>query len=1312
MSNEIQEIGKIIFGIYSGDEIKKMAVAEINSTKLNGVGSVYDERMGGIDNVKNCITCDMDPKACPGHFGYIQLNEHIIHPLYYKMVVNFLRCFCIKCYNILIIKEQIELWDFTKYKRDKRFLRILEKVEKVDICCHCFQPQPKISHCIQDNTITMVYKEKNQQKTMISMTVEEIERIFENIIDSDMELLGFDPTLIHPKNLIISVFPVLPPIARPFVMADGNICDDDLTNQILEIIKSNNHLAIEEGVPVREDKRQKYLQSLKFRIATFYNNSQGRAKHSTNGRSIKGLKERITGKEGLIRSNLLGKRCPKYDTPILLWNGKIKRADEIIIGDIIIGDDGNKRTVQCVCSGEDNMYTIKQNKGDDYVVNSEHTLTLKYCSHKTVSRIKSRDCYFIKWFDINTFREKSKQFQNIEKLEIFSKTINDCDVFDIPVKDYLTIPSYTKRCLMGFKLSTSIKWDYKQVSLDPYILGMWLGDGNSRGRGFTSNDKELVDYWKLWASQNNSEITPTVNETGMHYGVKGTRNGKNILKTLLKEYNLVDNKHVPEDYIYNDKNTRLSILAGIIDTDGSVESGGKTIVITQCKEHSRIIDGINLIAKSLGFRTSIYDRKVSWVHKGVKKNSIALILTISGSGVEEIPTLLLRKKCYTSEIRDANSYKIEVIPYGVDKYNGFELDGNNRFLLGDYTVTHNCEFSGRTVIGPDPTLKMGQLAVPVEIANNMTIPERVTVFNINWLTKLVNEDKANYILKNGGKTRINLKYALYRKGTELLYGDIIHRGEKQIKILNRVFKLLQGDRIERNSVFLNNVLYPTKKNQVLTLGDIVERQLQDGDIVLLNRQPTLHIGSMLSQEVVIKPYKTFRFNLSITKSFNADFDGDEMNIHVPQSLESQAEMRGLSMAKDHLVSAQGSKPIIGIFQDSLVGAYIMSKGFQIMRKDQFFDIAMTADFPREPGAKLSNVIKLSSNYILNRIKHTNTILRKFGKKTGFSGKGLVSLILPDTFNYERKNNCDVNEPIVKIYRGVLYEGVLDKTVLGQTHNSIIQLLMKEYSEDIASCFVDNMQFMTNNWLLMNGFGIGLEDCLIKNEEQKIKIQDVISKCLLEAEGIKESTQHPGIREIRVNGSLSKARDIGLKISKDSLSPDNNFLSTVNSGSKGDFFNIAQITGLLGQQNLVGKRVQPTLNNGRRTLPHYQFGQLSIEDEYESRGFIKHSFIHGLNPQEYFFHAMSGREGVCDTAMGTSKSGYIQRRIVKVCEDIKVCYDGTVRDTTGKIYQTSYGENGYDACHMVKVGNTLDCCDVGRLIDRLNMESEILEQATE
>ena len=182
-----------------------------------------------------------------------------------------------------------------------------------------------------------------------------------------------------------------------------------------------------------------------------------------------------------------------------------------------------------------------------------------------------------------------------------------------------------------------------------------------------------------------------------------------------------------------------------------------------------------------------------------------------------------------------------------------------------------------------------------------------------------------------------------------------------------------------------------------------------------------------------------------------------------------------------------------------------------------------------------------------------------------------------------------------------------------------------------------------------------------------------SCCYIEAEGIKETTYNPNIREARITGALSKAKDMGLKIAKNALQPTNNFISTVKSGAKGDFFNIAQITGLLGQQNVSGKRVVYTLNNGKRSLPHYPLENLAMDKEYESHGFIDSSFIKGLNPKQYYFHSMSGRESTCDTSMNTSTSGYIQRRIIKLIEDIKIQYDGTVRDVVNSIYQLSFNE---------------------------------------
>jgi DNA-directed RNA polymerase beta' subunit len=973
--NDIKEVEEIIFGIFSAKEIVDMAVCKIDSTKLTGPGSVYDERMGGnTDNNIPCVTCGQNPKVCPGHFGYIEFNEYIIHPLYYKLVVSFLRCFCIQCNRLLITEDQVIVNGLTRYKSERRFNKIIEKLEKVDICCHCGHPQPKITYSIADNTIAMVYKEKvvvednddsslstekskKESKISIALSIDEIKKCLDSIIDEDVILCGFAPERVHPRNFIMSVFPVIPPCARPFVLADGNICDDDLTNQILEIIKSNNILKPDDdAIPdeKRETKRQKAYQSLKFRVLTFFNNSPGKAKHPTNGRPIKGLKERMTGKDGQIRNNLMGKRV---------------------------------------------------------------------------------------------------------------------------------------------------------------------------------------------------------------------------------------------------------------------------------------------------------------------------------------------------------------------------------------------EFSGRTVIGPDPNLEFGEMGLPRQIAEELTVPETVTSFNLKYLLEIVNNGKANFVMKNGSDTRINLKYAMFRKGTELLYGDVVIRGNKEIKVINgnvilqkddmisRNGKLLTkleptdtiirkdqridvtddifiqfGDKIERDgsNIPLSSILtYPSRKRINLNIGDVVHRHIKNGDIILLNRQPTLHKGSMLAKRARVMEGKTFRMNLATTKTFNADFDGDEMNIHVPQSLESRAELEILSATKHNIISAQASKPNIAIVQDSLLAAFLMTNENLPITENQFFDISMHG--------------KRGGNYLWSekRVETIKTVLKMKGQDPiVYNGRGLISLLLPDDFIYEKKNDAHSKEAYVRIYRGIMYEGAFDKNILGASHNSIIQVLNKEYGSDTAAEFITNIQFITNKWLLVNGFSVGLEDCLITSPDNVVRIQDKISRCYVEAEGIEVTTTNPGIREVRVAAALSKAKDVGMKIAKDSMSTTNNLISTVHSGSKGDFFNIAQLTGLLGQQNLLGKRVVPTLNHGKRTLPHYPFGKLDKEVEYESRGFAKNSFIHGLNPEEYFFHAMSGREGICDTAMGTAKSGYIQRRIIKVCEDIQVKYDGSVRDTTGNVYQMTYGDNGFDPCETVKVGSKQAPCDIGRMMDRLNLQFEL------
>ena len=360
----------------------------------------------------------------------------------------------------------------------------------------------------------------------------------------------------------------------------------------------------------------------------------------------------------------------------------------------------------------------------------------------------------------------------------------------------------------------------------------------------------LLTYWKDWCDKNDMIINLYEDD---------------LIKAILNEYGLsTNNKFIPKEYMINSEEVRLNVLAGLIDNIGSVEYGGLVIKISQSLENKAIIEGAMFIANSLGYQT-----------KEMKEEK-RVVLIIKGNGIKKIPTKLPLNKC-RSRIFGGNIWsKISVEPYGVDEFYGFEIDGNNLFVLSDFTVLHNCEMTARTVIGPDPTLKMGQMAIPPQIANNLTIPVPVTRFNINELTKLVNEGRVNYVLKDNGHTRINLENALFFKGTRLNHGDVIYRKdektgkENQILVTNGKILLEKDDRLKRNGEWIKDLKYPERRTYKINIGDICERKLQDGDCLLLNRQPTLHEGSMMAQEIVIKPGKTIRFNLAINKAYNAD----------------------------------------------------------------------------------------------------------------------------------------------------------------------------------------------------------------------------------------------------------------------------------------------------------------------------------------------------------------------------------------------------------------------------------------------------------
>lgn len=321
MALDTRQIQEVRFGLYTPEEILALSQCEINNPKREGHGSVYDPRMGTLDRNK-CETCGENAKICPGHYGHIELRVRIIHPEYYKQVICYLQCMCLKCYNLLITKAEVELHGLNKYTSQVRFDKILKKVKDMDSCPHCMARHAK--YVLTDETIHRVHT-SNSVKTELPLTPDEIKRAFDNLSDDDVRLLGFDPVVVHPRSFILVRLLVMPQCARPYVKKDGDLFDDDFTNQYIQIIHANNKLA---SPDINEVKRRDLEGVIKFRIATTFCNSKGKAKHPITSRAIQCIRGRLSGKKGQLRENLSGKRVEQSGRTVISPDSSL-RMDEV-----------------------------------------------------------------------------------------------------------------------------------------------------------------------------------------------------------------------------------------------------------------------------------------------------------------------------------------------------------------------------------------------------------------------------------------------------------------------------------------------------------------------------------------------------------------------------------------------------------------------------------------------------------------------------------------------------------------------------------------------------------------------------------------------------------------------------------------------------------------------------------------------------------------------------------------------------------------------------------------------------------------------
>ncbi|URE06182.1 DNA-directed RNA polymerase [Musa troglodytarum] len=546
------------------------------------------------------------------------------------------------------------------------------------------------------------------------------------------------------------------------------------------------------------------------------------------------------------------------------------------------------------------------------------------------------------------------------------------------------------------------------------------------------------------------------------------------------------------------------------------------------------------------------------------------------------------------------------------------------------------EFTGRTVISPDPNLKITEVAIPVLMAKKLTYPERVSAYNI---------EKLRQRICNGPDKYPGANFILLADGTK------------------------------------QHLRYVDKKTAAseLKYGYIVERHLEDGDVVLFNRQPSLHRMSIMCHRARIMPWRTLRFNESVCNPYNADFDGDEMNLHVPQTEEARTEALMLMGVQNNLCTPKNGEILVASTQDFLTSSFL------ITRKDTFYDRAAFSLMCSYMGDAM-DPIDLPSPVIIKPIElWTGKQLFSVLIRPNAHTKVFLNLMVKEKIYTKSETMCP-SDGYVYFRNSELISGQLGKATLGNGNkDGLFSVLLRDYNSHAAASCMNRLAKLSARWIGNHGFSIGIDDVQPGehlNQQKKKKIDEGYRECheLISLYGKGKLTLQPGCNaaqtlELKITGVLNQIRAIAGNVCMNELHWRNSPLIMSQCGSKGSPINISQMVSCVGQQSVGGRRAP----NGfiDRTLPHFPINSKTPA----AKGFVANSFYTGLTATEFFFHTMGGREGLVDTAVKTAETGYMSRRLMKGLEDLSIYYDQTVRNASGGIVQFLYGDDGMDPAKM-------------------------------
>ena len=523
-------------------------------------------------------------------------------------------------------------------------------------------------------------------------------------------------------------------------------------------------------------------------------------------------------------------------------------------------------------------------------------------------------------------------------------------------------------------------------------------------------------------------------------------------------------------------------------------------------------------------------------------------------------------------------------------------------------------FSSRTVASPAPDYDVDEVGIPIIVATNLTFPERVTRFNRQTLHDAVVKGPG----KLKGATTITVP------GCDPLD---LHLCDDDTRL---------------------------RLAHELTPGWVVERHLVDGDWVLLNRQPSLHRMSIMAHKVRVIQDKTFRLPVCDTTPYNADFDGDELNVHAIQTHNARAEAATLMSASTQIINPENNKPIIALVQDSLVAAFLLTQPGTFLRRHTVMQLCMGLRHfvPHNYQLPVPAILKPTPLW---------------------TGKQVFSLLFHPTFSYTRAAAVK-GDPPVTIVHGQLLSGVLCKRTLGTVAGGLVHVFAQDWGLEHAAKFIGDAQRLLRDFMMVWGFSAGVGDCIMSQDGHR-KVDAFLNAAFVTTDGARHDAagtpahSHVDAKLTTFLGSML-AQGSAIALDDAHVKAGNNICTMIECGAKGSAINVAQILAYVGQQSVEGGRIQLGMDN--RTLPCFRAGDTSNH----ARGFVCNSYATGLTAQEYFFHAMGGREGLVDTAVKTASTGYIQRRLAKAQEGLQVAHDGTVRNANGDVIQFYYGGDSF------------------------------------